>query len=608
VTVAFLFALAAIPVYALARGLRVPVAGALVAAALAVLNPWAAFGTTLLNTTAAYTTLAFAVWAMWRTTVRPSARADALAILAMALLPLARVSHAALVAGLPVAVLVTTWADLAGVPRRPLAVARRIWDEHRLIVVAALAGAIGLAIVGVDRFTGEYTASAGFPAEHLADQARAAVVQLGAGLLLLLAPALGWLAWAAVRRPDRESGAFALIAVTTIVVLLYVNKTGDPEERYIATLAPLLAVAAVAAIARREVRPLPTALAGALLVWQMTTRGYIPFTGSDVQLRLTVPAQLTLSTAVVQRLTGWLPYAAGPIVTALALVAAAIGVALAFVRGRAYGAVAAGVLAVSLAFALAGGLYASQRLRTTLGDNYGTASAQDLTFLDRTVGGAPVSGLSYDPGQFPQAPLGLDLLRMFNRSVVNSVGVDGRANWYCCAGFGSPAKLTYDRDSGSVATEGTLNDDVVLPVQFFPVGLAGRQVATLGTSDPPFRLWRVRRPLHASFTVAGTDDGWIRPGRHARIRFFGAAVAPGERRCMHATVLAPPVVGGPTTWRLGPKTGTLPPGNLTDVEVALPGRGTVDLTFTAGPGGRLADDRVVSGGISDIRAGACGQV
>jgi hypothetical protein len=608
IAVALLFALAALPAYALARGLKAGPWAALAAAALAVLNPWAAFGTTLLNTTAAYTTLVLAVWAMWRTTVRPSMRADAIAILAMALMPLARVSHAALVAGLPVAVLVTTWVDIAGVPRRPLAVARRVWDEHRLLVLAAVVGAIGLAVVGIDRFTGEYAASAGFPAAHLANQAKAAVVQLGAGLLLLLVPALGWLAWAAVRRPDRESGAFALIVVTTILVLLYVNKTGDPEERYVATLAPLLAVASVAAIARREVRPVPTLLAGALLVWLMTTRGYVHPDPGDLQLRLTLPAQLLLSGAGVERVTGVLPFSAGPIITVIALGAVAVAAALAVVRGGAYRVLATTVLAVSVVAGLAGAAYTSHKLRTTRGKNYGTASAQDLTFVDRAVRGAPVSGLSYDTGGFPQGPLGLDLLRMFNRSVVNSVGIAGRPNWFCCAGFGSPASLAYDGATGRIVMQGTMHDDVVFPVQFLPVGLAGRQIGTLGTSDPPFRLWRVRRPLHASFAVTGTDDGWIRPGRRARIRFFGAAVAPGERRCMHATVLAPPIVGGPTQWRLGPRTGTLPPANLTDVEVPLPGRGTVDLTFTAGPGGKLADDRVVGGGISDIRAGACDEV
>ncbi|MBI5105320.1 MAG: glycosyltransferase family 39 protein [Solirubrobacterales bacterium] len=602
--VALLYALAALPAYALARGLGTERGWAVGAAALAVLTPWLAFGITFLNTAAAFTTTLVAVWAMWRTIVRPSPRADAVAVLALVLLPLARVSHAGLAAALPVALLVTTWRDLAGpAGARARALPRRVWEEHAVLVVAAVVGVLAVLAVGLSSFTGEYDASAGFPAQHLWDQARAALAQLGSGLgLAAFVVGLGWIAGSALRPTTREAGAFAVLALALAAVLLYLNKTGNIEERYIAPLGPLLAIAAVVALARREVRVWPTAIVAALLVLQFASAGYVD-AGADRLARLFVPAQLWFSRVGVERLTTVVSFDRETIAACWALVAAAVALGLAWLQRRragAFGPVAAAVLGATIVLGAAGGAYSAQKLRTSLGDSRG--SVHDLTFVDRAVGDDRVSALAYDQGNAPQVPFVLDLVHLYNGAVRNSVSFDGAAGYSCCADGDAPGAVRIDPRTGEVATQGIVHPWLLVPSQYVPAGLAGEVRGSLVGGDPPVFLVRLAQPLRAAYAVEGgtTRDGWARE-RPVRVRVFGGAA----RRCLHATIVAAPVLDGELRWRLGSRQGRLAPGAAAFVDVPVDGAQTRDLVFRAGPVGRLDDGRRASAGLRDLFVRPC---
>ncbi|MDQ5807146.1 MAG: hypothetical protein M3320_00560, partial [Actinomycetota bacterium] len=94
VLLAVAYALVAVPVYMLLRGLDVPRWPSVGLAVATILGPWLVFGTTLLNVTLAAPLTVLFAWAAWRAVVRPSVRAEVLALAIGALMTTARASHA----------------------------------------------------------------------------------------------------------------------------------------------------------------------------------------------------------------------------------------------------------------------------------------------------------------------------------------------------------------------------------------------------------------------------------------------------------------------------------------------------------------------------------
>ena len=103
------YALTAVPAYALLRGLDVPRWPSVGLAVAAILGPWAVFGTTMLNVTLAAPLTVVFVWAAWRAVVAPTLGAEALAVLAAALMTTARASHAVFFGAAVLAAVLAAW-------------------------------------------------------------------------------------------------------------------------------------------------------------------------------------------------------------------------------------------------------------------------------------------------------------------------------------------------------------------------------------------------------------------------------------------------------------------------------------------------------------------
>ena len=101
---ALLFASAAIPAYLLTRWVLASRAAALAVAALTVFVPWLSFTLSLLTEVVAYPAIIWAVYGIALTVAAPSARGDALALLAIGIAYAARTQFVFLFAVLPGAI------------------------------------------------------------------------------------------------------------------------------------------------------------------------------------------------------------------------------------------------------------------------------------------------------------------------------------------------------------------------------------------------------------------------------------------------------------------------------------------------------------------------
>jgi hypothetical protein len=288
-----LYLSAAVPVYALARGMGLKRWQAIFPAAAAILTPWMLFGGTLLNVTLAYPTAMALAWATWNTMVRPGWRADALVLLFCVLGAMARESHAAFALSSGVAVLQQVWRDRPpqGSMRDALrSYPGRAFRAHPLLAGAAGALLIVILVYGTHRLLGSAyqptSSSTPVNLQTILDSTWRAVSELtiGTGYLPMII-ALPWLAHELFRPRTREAGALAVISIAMflafIAMIVYFAATTagfSDNERYISVLAGLPPLVAAVALFRREVGPLAVTVCGLLLTRAVITQGLYPAT------------------------------------------------------------------------------------------------------------------------------------------------------------------------------------------------------------------------------------------------------------------------------------------------------------------------------------------
>ncbi len=248
---------AAVPVYLLARELRIPKPAATVVAAASVMTPWMVVANLLFTEPVAYPASAWAILAIHRALAEPSPPRDLLAVAALALAFLARTQLLALGVIYLVVVLVHSVAyPLVEAKRRdwPAALRRIPADIARgypFLLAAALLGAallvtglVGSSLLGS---YGEATSGdllppriASFTLQHID------YVAVGVGVIPFVAAA-GW-AFATLFRPASKGqhafGVLMLVAVPLLsleassFVLRY--SSSEVHDRYVMYLAPLL--------------------------------------------------------------------------------------------------------------------------------------------------------------------------------------------------------------------------------------------------------------------------------------------------------------------------------------------------------------------------------
>jgi hypothetical protein len=582
---AFVMASAAVPAYLLALQV-VPRVWAHVVAVLTVAVPWMVLTGVLMTEVAAYPAFLWAVLALQRALVAPSAGRDLAALAGIVLAVLARTQFVALALVLPFAVLGhEAWsAGARGALRSAV-------GRHRVLAGAYAAGAViaaGAATAGVlDRALGSYAAAA--EGALLPEGVwRSAFVHLDlVGIGLGLVPLIlggAWLLESVVRPATRAGHALATLSLLAIGALAlqtasYDLRFGGPgfvRDRYLFYVAPLLLVAAAAGLRERP-RAVTLVALSAVFAWSVRSHEFEPVRG------LSLDAPTTVLNDVLRDQSGGL--ATGSFV---ALVGLLLGIVLALtIRLVPVRALGAGLAVVLLGFSLSVTAAAVRRVLTSDPPTPRHLGAGGV--VPDWIDGVLPEGASAAAVPFPvstawdiSALLWWDV-EFWNRSVGEVfVGADRRFNY----GMPPSRTLALDFETGSVSGTADAPAFLVVAAGDPRFRLAGPRHATnLG-----LEVIAVERPYRAEWATRGLSvDGWTEPGGPVTIRVFavpGQAAAPTQVK-VHLT--APPAPAAYTLATAGTRRGgELAPGEarVEELEVCPPPGGHADI--------RLVSERAAS--------------
>ena len=260
---ALAYASAAVPVYLICRTLGLARWPASFATLMGVATPWAVSAVTFLPESPAYAAFCWLTWACLRAIAQPGVWRDLLAVAALGVGALGRTNFLVLPVGYAFAALVasgTLGRSVRAFPRR-----------HPVTTVAALLAIAVVSARGVTAFLGSYEDVTWIDltwghALTVLDKSWAFLSRLAGGLVVLPAMlAVPWLARHVLRPRDPAAHAFALLALLLGLLVVVSAYPGGPDERYVMFIAPLVWVAAVAAVVRD--RPSwPATAAGAVFV------------------------------------------------------------------------------------------------------------------------------------------------------------------------------------------------------------------------------------------------------------------------------------------------------------------------------------------------------
>jgi hypothetical protein len=289
---ALLFASAAIPAYLLTRWVLASRAAALAVAALSVFVPWLSFSFSLLTEVVAYPAIIWAVYGIARTVAAPSARADALALLASGLAYAGRTQFVFLFAALPGAIVVHSLGYEileAGRGEKWTALkrgARAAVVGHPVVWVAAAIGA--LVLFFGENVYGSYNAFVRQPDLWPPGMGKALIEhvnQIAVGVLVLPLPlALAFVLTTLVRPAgDRRAHALAAVLVIVCPAIAVIATSFDqtlggllPQERYIFYVVPFLFVGMAACLVGGRPVPIVMLVLGALTAVALLQTDYVP--------------------------------------------------------------------------------------------------------------------------------------------------------------------------------------------------------------------------------------------------------------------------------------------------------------------------------------------
>lgn len=546
VLVAGLVAATSLVVWSWGRELGLATWQAAVAAGLSVCVPWVILGTSFLNSAGAYCLTPLALYAIWRATVRPGLGRDVVALAALLLLGCWRVGNVVVAVAFPVAIVLHALYDRApgaGVGRAARGLPARVWREHPLLVGLGVLALLALAVGGTHWLVGGYsTRPATLTNFRMLLRADLAALAVGTAIVPVVI-ALAWSVRSLVRPSTPALGAFAAVAVSAFLVLCYVASTQGIEERYLAPVAPVVLLAFVVALARREAPVLLVAVSGVLVARLVAING----PGSD----LFGPYQYFQSTAVaffrrvvLGKVSLAIPFTDHHVLTTVVVAAVVLAVAGVALPARRRGVVLAVLALGAGAWGAAAGLYALHQF-------VDQAAYKTLTFRQQ----AWIDGHAGPGSHVALVPAGLEVvereLAAFNRSL------------------GSPYRprtldlAAADQQTGALPA-GTPRWVVRLD-GFQPQGLDATPVARSDYLPVQAVLQRVRSP-RLVYTVLG--------GAPFTVRVFGSG-------CMRITFQP---FAGTRRWRLsspgGAASGTV--ADTAPVTVRRPLHGPEDFVLTGG--------------------------
>ena len=289
---ALLFASAAIPAYLLTRWVLASRAAALAVAALTVFVPWLSFTLSLLTEVVAYPAIIWAVYGIALTVAAPSARGDALALLAIGIAYAARTQFVFLFAVLPGAIVLHSIGYEifeAGRGEKVTALkrgARAALLGHPVVWVAAAIGV--LVLFFGENVYGSYNAFVSRQDLWPPGMGKALIEhvnQIAVGVLVVPVPLAMAFALATLVRPAGDRRAHALAAVLVIVcpAIVVIATSFDqtlggflPQERYVFYVVPFLFVGMAACLVGRRPAPILMLVLGALTAVGLLQTDYVP--------------------------------------------------------------------------------------------------------------------------------------------------------------------------------------------------------------------------------------------------------------------------------------------------------------------------------------------
>src|SRR5215211_4997977 len=478
-----LFASASVPVYLLARELRVSPFAAVSAAVFSVAVPWSVIAGFVMSEAAAYPAAMWALLAVYRAVVAPSVRRDAVALAAIAVASLARPQLAAL----GVVLVVAAAAHEARFGR---------WRAHVVAFGAGAAALVVLLLGGAGLF-GTYAPALEEGALVSWDALRSAIVHVDVTAVALgIVPLLLGLGWVV--------GRFGL--------------GSDVKDRYFFYVAPLLFLATACAF--EDTRPRGAALLAVTAFFVVTVglEDFAPVFG----VNLDSPAS-----TIHGSLARW-----GAPADLLAIVGGLVGVAAFFaLRLLPRAPLAYAVLGTLVVVAAAETAYNWNRLLDSSGPSrraIASTPADEQSWIDAAAGDTTVAMVPYSLGGewFPSAIAWWDV-EFWNASVKRAFR-RGPYFAYTPEIFPRP-RLGIDPRTGLLS--GAADVDYVvrstLDARFRPAGTAVAAASGL-------ELVALELPRRVAWFTYGLDpDGWTRPDRPA-VRVFGPAGATTVRLRLNA--------------------------------------------------------------------------
>lgn len=636
-----LFTSTALPVFLLASRAGIGRMGALLAATLAIVMPWAVVATSFLAEPAAYPAYAWVLYTTWRTLRRPSWSNDAMAIGAIAI---AALSRTALLALVPLPALAIVWHEWSwssrgkSRTRRLAGLPSQLWSRHRLFTTVAALALLALLLTklnllsgqGVDALAGGYGIPHLGSVEDVLDRYGDYLARMATGTgFLAAAVALPW-TLRTLARP-RQGGLHALAVVCALgvgAILLSLLQAGL-DERYLMYGSVPIALAAAAGLSEWSTAKRPSTLAalglagGSVVVAALIGATTWPALASTYDY-FTYPAAVFFQRALIEHLTLFhFDQSEVTRVVQLAIVVAACTLAF-LARLPRLARPAAAVVGIGLIVVCGTQtVYALRKFTSTAGEARGP-SASERSWVDRHVpGGVSVGALALSLGETADyvpiwratefwnssvkfdayfetigalpMPLGSELRHLWAQPVSGLLGAS--------KGVGRFSRALVPRYM-LVPLQGTNR-----------IGLEAHQVAV----DPylPLTLVQLNQPPRIDWYITNTSpEGFLTAGEAAKAIVYAGAFRDGAHMCASFDLIAPPGFTGRWPYivsRAGRKLrgGTLTAEQTKSVEVPLaprpsPQGHTDELTVIVNGSVTLANEMVVSAKLAYFAVKSCG--
>jgi hypothetical protein len=606
--------LVAVPVWLAGRELGLSRWAAVVAAAVAGSGSFAIYGVTTLNQSVGLLCATTMLWAMVRALRRPGLASDLLVLAALGATAVARIGWAPLVVALVPGVLAVTWFGRPvgeGVRDWLRALPRRLVRRHPVLLLLLALGLLVAIVSGPSTLLGtQYGGGALEPDLQLAtlwDNARRyfSHVAIGLGIVPFIL-AIPVLLRDLARPADATSGGFAWLILGLLVAFTYIHYTAVAEDRYLAIVAPPLALAGVLAVFRRP-PPVWAVLVSGLLTARLVASSYAWPSQGPFDF-FTAPTSLFFERIVVGNWLGRLPILHGhrPTVALLAALAAALVVVVVArkpMRRTPVGLSAAAlVLSAVLAFQVFAAEYPARKFVEAVG--MPEVPTKDITFIDRAALEGRVEPLAVDGVVDPDLSAQLYFLRTYNRSLGSGMAV---IRTPLAPGTPAPAPpvVSVDWRTGKADITGDVPDLLLEKPGFNAVGFSGTFLP--GSTYYPFAaLERLQQPLDTLWIARGDRvQGYPRGGRPIRLRVF----PPTDRHtCVQGLIAVNPTADRPSRFRidgaLDPLRGVVQPGAPKEFTARVLGGRPTSLVLH-GAAGRLPDGSLLGPSLFNLTVAEC---